>query len=169
MLKTEEIVATLRHCATHNCIMCPAYSPPNSKCFETLAAACDRLEELETGMSALEELTLKLHENSRFKGKHCGEITIKDPIWSVHIPREAYREAGFAPGTHAEVMAFSGGIMLLKVVEIKATNGHIIQFDKDIEPELVERATHKPDAQLRPLRDMDEIKYYMGEEPKEEK
>jgi hypothetical protein len=27
--------------------MCPAYSPPNSKCFETLAAACDRLEELE--------------------------------------------------------------------------------------------------------------------------
>lgn len=45
--KTEEIVATLRHCATHNCIMCPAYSPPSSKCFETLAAACDRLEELE--------------------------------------------------------------------------------------------------------------------------
>lgn len=45
--KTEEIVATLRHCATHNCIMCPAYSPPHSKCFETLAAACDRLEELE--------------------------------------------------------------------------------------------------------------------------
>ena len=45
--KIEEIVATLRHCASHNCIMCPAYSPPNSKCFETLAAACDRLEELE--------------------------------------------------------------------------------------------------------------------------
>lgn len=41
--------------------------------------------------------------------------------------------------------------------------------DKDIEPELVERVTHKPDAQLRPLQDMDEIKYYMGEEPKEEK
>ena len=47
MRTTEESVATLRHCATHNCIMCPAYSPPNSKCFETLAAACDRLEALE--------------------------------------------------------------------------------------------------------------------------
>lgn len=48
------------------------------------------------------------------------------------------------------------------------TNGHIIHFDKDIETELVERVTHKPEAQLRPLRDMDEIKYFMGEEPKGE-
>lgn len=36
---TEEIVEVLRHCATRNCIMCPAYNPPSSTCFETLAAA----------------------------------------------------------------------------------------------------------------------------------
>lgn len=64
--KTEEIVATLRHCATHNCIMCPAYSPPNSKCFETLAAACDRLEEL-SGLKAQQRwipVTERLPEES---------------------------------------------------------------------------------------------------------
>lgn len=46
-IKTAEIVAILRHCANNTCIMCPAFNPPTSACFETLAAAVDRLEALE--------------------------------------------------------------------------------------------------------------------------
>ena len=86
MLTTEEIVATLRHCATHNCIMCPAYSPPSSKCFETLAAACDRMEELEKELSAcISDMTAYVQRKIRDECDLCKRAA----------PREFCREADY--------------------------------------------------------------------------
>ena len=76
-------------------------------------------------------------------------------LYTFRGGQRLFRPDGLAPGY--------GVLYWMPLPEPPKEENH----DKDIEPELVERVTHKPDAQLRPLRDMDEIKYYMGEEPKE--
>ena len=120
----------------------------------------------------------KANEHKERNIELCGTGCITEASLKILLPPKALKLSGIGRDQRVFIVAGKGCIALLAHNDGLYRNakrydlGKDVKWeelkDKDIEPEFAQRVTHKPDAQLRPLRDMDEIKYYMGDEPKEE-